>query len=272
MLRFGLLGRSLEHSFSKTLFECLAKKYPLSYENFSVEPDKIGDFFVFAKNNLNGFNITVPYKLKPFEYPEIFGFSEESEKIGAVNTVVVKKDRLMAHNTDHVGFIVPLKNRSFKSALVFGAGGAARAVIYALRNIRVYVFNRTRDKARELVNRFPHVVPVEEPGEVIRDVDLIVNATSIGLHNERFYMLDPYREMNFSGKLFYDLIYNPPMTDFLKIGLKGGAEIINGIYMLIFQAVENIKIWLGRDLTEEVIRCSKSLLQESRTAGISWEF
>ncbi len=268
VLKLGLLGMSLKHSFSKSIFDCLG----MEYINFSVKPEEVKEFFRFALDRLDGFNITVPYKLKPFEFPDLFEFSDEAKVIGAVNTVLVKDGKLHAFNTDHIGFITPIKGRQFRKALLFGAGGAARAVIYSLKSIPVFVYNRTHRKAFELSRLFPNVVPVRDPGEILENVDIVVNATSLGLEGEPFYLLDRWRGSSFRGKLFYDLIYNPPITDFLKIGRDGGADILNGFPMLVFQATENIKIWMEKDLTKEVIECSKSLLPASLMEGFSWEF
>ncbi len=269
MLKWGLLGHPLSHSFSAGLFSCLNRRFNLeaSYENFDIPADRVGEFFHFALKNLDGFNITVPYKLKPFEFPDIFTFDAAALIIGAINTVRVDGSKLMGYNTDFIGFIKPIKKRRFKTVLVFGAGGAARAVIYALHNKKVMIFNRTRKHAEEIARQFNNTAVVENISKALRDADLVVNATSVGLHGEEFYLLRGIKVGDLSGKLFYDLIYNPPITDFLKFGIEHGAEPLNGFKMLLYQAIENIKIWTGKNLEMEVFECSKFLQPVNRMAN-----
>lgn len=261
MLKLGLLGYPLSHSFSARLFSCLNKRFDFSviYENFDVPDKKVREFFHFAVKNLDGFNITVPYKLKPFEYSDLFTFDDAAIKIGAINTVRVTEGKLIGYNTDYIGFIKPIENRRFKTVLVFGAGGAARAVVFALQDKKVLIFNRTRERAEEITRQFKNTIVVEDVTEALKEADLVVNATSVGLHGEEFYLLREIEVGDLSSKLFYDLIYNPQVTDFLKFGTEHGAEVLNGFKMLMYQAIENIKIWTGKSLEMEVFECSKSL-------------
>ncbi len=270
MLRLGLLGHPLAHSFSSSLFSCLNKRFglPVNYENFDIPAEKVGEFFNFAIENLDGFNITVPYKIKPFEFPELFTFDEAAIEIGAINVVRCSPDGLKGYNTDYVGFIKPIEDRAIRTALVFGAGGAARAVIYSLSGKKVLLFNRTREHAEEITKRFKNVIIVKDIQEAMEKADLIVNATTLGLNGEEFYPLREIEIDGLSGKLFYDLIYNPPITDFLKFGIEHGAEVINGFKMLMYQAIENIKIWAGKNLEREVFECSKSLQPVSHMENI----
>ena len=276
MIKVGLLGYPLSHSFSKKLFNCLRDNFGflIEYENFSVPSGEVDQFFQFALENLHGFNITVPYKEKPFERLEIFTIDDVAAKIGAVNVTRRLDGRFEAFNTDHIGFIKPIVNFKFRSALIFGAGGAARAVIYALINHGVEktrVFNRTRERALKLKKKFQLIEVLEERDRkyALLEADIVVNATSLGLLGEAFY---PLRKLDFQpnlqGKIFYDLIYNPPVTDFLRYGNERGAVTINGLKMLLFQAVENIKIWTGENASTEVIKCSEFLQQESPTENI----
>ncbi len=276
MIKVGLLGYPLSHSFSKKLFNCLRDNFGflIEYENFSVPSGEVDQFFQFALENLHGFNITVPYKEKPFEHSEIFKIDEVAAKIGAVNVTKRINGGFEAYNTDHLGFIKPIMNFKFRSALIFGAGGAARAVIYALINHgveKIRVFNRTRERALKLKKKFQLIEVLEERDikDALLEADIVVNATSLGLHEEAFH---PLRNLdlqpNLQDKIFYDLIYNPPVTDFLRYGNERGAMTVNGLKMLLFQAVENIKIWTGENSSTEVIKCSEFLQQENPTENI----
>lgn len=239
--QFGLVGRSLAHSFSaKYLNKRFAElgidaEYRL-YDLSSIE--RIIDFAL--ENKLDGFNVTMPYKQEIMPY--LNSVSDEALTIGAVNTVKVKGDSLIGYNTDCVGFektFMPLlPNFSRKTVLVLGNGGASKSVQYILNkhNIRYIV-----------VSRVPNVNTIgyrEVTEELIKKCRIIVNTTSLGMYPDcDVYPILPYNAI--TGKhILYDVIYNPEVTPFLQFGKDKNAVTVNGLGMLHQQADAALSLWL----------------------------
>jgi shikimate dehydrogenase len=176
-----------------------------------------------------------------------------------VNTIYLKNDKIIGHNTDIDGFELGIKKINYdisnKKIFILGAGGVVPSIIYALNKMKVSeisIANRTREKAENLKNLFDNLKIVEW-GE-IPDFNMIINATSIGLEK------DDKINLNFSSigknKFFYDVIYNPKETNFLKTGKKLGNATENGKLMFIYQAISAFNIWHGVRpmLNDEVIK------------------
>ena len=173
--------------------------------------------------------------------------STEAEKTQSVNTIILKDNNLEGHNTDIAGFAKAIKNLNFnledKKVFILGAGGVAPSIIFALNKMKVskiLISNRTKKKAEDLKSQF-HNLDVLDWGN-ISEFDVIINATSLGLNKETIN-LDFSKFTN--NKLFYDVIYNPSETNFLKAGKKLGNRIENGKLMFIYQAFEAFKLWHG---------------------------
>lgn len=207
-----------------------------------------------------GANVTVPYKEKVIPYVD--SLTDEAQALGAVNTIVVEKDgHLCGHNTDARGFLADLEehNLSLKNsrALVLGAGGSSRAIVYALLKAgcsEVVIFNRTEEKARELANRYKEYFPQaticgrqlsEENLKLSRDFKLVVNTTSVGLtHHDN--EMPWFESVAFApNQVVYDLIYNPNITALLKHAHRHGATTISGLGMLIHQGALAFSLWTG---------------------------
>jgi shikimate dehydrogenase len=195
---------------------------------------------------VNGANVTVPFKKAVI--PFLDKLSAEAKSTQAVNTIYLEDDKLIGHNTDIDGFELGIKkinyNISNKKIFILGAGGVVPSIIYALNKMKVSeisIANRTREKAENLKNLFGEL-KILEWGE-IPDFDMIINATSIGLKK------DDEINLNFSSigknKLFYDVIYNPKETNFLKIGKELGNATENGKLMFIYQAISAFNVWHG---------------------------
>jgi len=244
-MKLGLIGTSLTHSFSKKYFE--QKFENLSLKNHSYELFELKDItelphFLDTNNELRGFNVTFPFKenILPFLdkiYPE-------ANQIGAVNTVSVSwknnKRFLIGHNTDVIGFrksIKPFLANTHERALLLGTGGASKAVRYVLESLGITTL---------LVSRQPKKgeISYEEINEyVIKYHKLIVNCTTLGTFPEVTNKPNiPYPLINESHMLM-DLVYNPELTEFLKLGKEQGASTINGLSMLYIQADEAWRIW-----------------------------
>ena len=207
-----------------------------------------------------GANVTVPYKEKVIPYLD--NLSDEAQAIGAVNTIVVEKNgKLCGHNTDARGFLADLDEHqvSLKNsrALVLGAGGSSRAIVYALLMSgcsEVAILNRTEAKALELADRykkyFPHKAILgqqlsEENIRHAQDFHLVVNTTSVGLGHQSDEM-PWFSSVAFApNQVVYDLIYNPPTTTLLKHAHKHGATTISGLGMLVHQGALAFSLWTG---------------------------
>jgi shikimate dehydrogenase len=242
-LTYGLLGRSLSHSFSKKYFEKkfkLEKLFNHSYLNFEI--DVISDFPKILKlENLKGLNVTNPYKQAVI--PFLTTLSEDAKSIGAVNCISKTNDgKWLGHNTDYYGFsqsIKPFLEPHHNKALILGTGGAAKAVEFALKKIGVEVYFVTTS-TQQNANTFFY----NELNEYIfKAFKLIINCTPLGL----FPKIDvapslPYHFFS-PQHLAYDLIYNPTETLFLKLAKKNGALTVNGHSMLQLQAEKSWEIW-----------------------------
>ena len=197
----------------------------------------------FRKKKISGVNVTVPFKRSVINYLDIL--SSEAEKTQSVNTITLDQNKLIGHNTDIFGFEQAIKKLNFKvcgkKIFILGAGGVVPSIIYALDKMKassIIISNRTKEKAEKLKDQFNKINTLDW-GE-IPDFDLIINATSLGLKNETI-------NLDFSkikkNKLFYDLIYNPGETNFLKEGRKLGNLSENGKLMFVYQACEAFKLW-----------------------------
>jgi len=239
-MKYGLLGRNLAHSFSKTFFEAKFKREALtnfSYVNIQLE--EIEDLkTLLIKESFNGLNVTIPYKESVI--PFLDSLTKEAEKIGAVNTIEFKDGKLIGHNTDHLGFhnsIKPFLENTMERALILGTGGASKAVVYALENIGIDCLTVSR-------NPKEHQLSYSELNEyVFKHHLLIVNCTPVGTSpNIGDCPQIPYGFIN-ENHLVVDLIYNPTETLFLTKAKQQQARILNGKAMLMHQAEEAWGIW-----------------------------
>jgi shikimate dehydrogenase len=240
--RFGLLGRNINYSFSKGYFtEKFSKEHfeGCTYENFDIP--EINYFTELRKNNtdLNGLNVTIPYKetIIPF----LDKLSKNAAQIGAVNTIkFTKKGKLKGYNTDYYGFkksLEPLLQPHHKKALILGTGGASKGVAFALDQLEIaYTFVSREAKENcidySLIN-----------ATTFDNYQIIINCTPVGTSpNIELFPLIPY-EFFTEKHIAYDLIYNPAETQFLARAKTQGAQIKNGLDMLIFQAEKAWEIW-----------------------------
>lgn len=226
-----------------------------------------------SKSSIKGFNVTVPYKEKIIK--GLHRVSSEAKLIGAVNTVFLKKGKLCGANTDAAGFANSLlKDAGFnprgKNALVIGAGGSSRAVLYALGSLgvkKVFVANRTLSRAHVLTRKFSKVfartnfevcsLNVKELKSVLKEVQLVVNTTSVGLKRTDRYFFKASDIPKATAKckiLFFDLIYKPSMTVFLKQAKKRGHRILHGAGMLARQGAKSFELWTGKRAPAELMK------------------
>ena len=241
---YGIVGKKLSHSFSKSYFEKKFKELNLkNYVYYNFEITGVAEFPSIIKNNpdLKGLNVTNPYK--EVIIPYLDELTPEAAEIGAVNCIKIENKKLIGYNTDVYGFgqsIKPFLDTNHQKALILGTGGASKAVAFALKKIGVEVYFVTSSPDKKCLNCFYYS---ELNQIVINAFKLIVNTTPAGMFPDSdAFPAVPYQFLT-SGHLCYDLIYNPEITEFLKRSKAQGAAIINGLSMLHLQAEKSGEIW-----------------------------
>lgn len=238
--KFGLIGKKLDHSFSKAFFEELFQheKLPYSYQNIEISDISLIKS-IFDSKEFSGFNVTIPYKEQIIRYLD--ELSPEAQKIGAVNVISVQNGKLIGHNTDAFGFqqsIKPFLDNRHERAMILGTGGASKAVEYVLKSIGLEVIFISRNPQGE--NQFSY----EEINEnMVNACKMIVNCTPLGTFpnvNEKPKFPSEFLSSN---HFVVDLIYNPTKTLFLQEAEQKGAMILNGYSMLKEQALKAWEIW-----------------------------
>lgn len=256
MTRAFVCGHPIKHSRSPKIHGYWLSHYGLdgSYEALDVAPVDVAAFISgFRDAGFAGGNVTIPHKEAAFAAAA--RRDEAAEMIGAVNTLWLEDGNICGGNTDAEGFAANLDDRATgwddgKPALVIGAGGASRAVLQALksrgfRDIRLV--NRTVGRARELADRFGAGIsahPLAAAGELAGDVGLVVNTTSLGMDKDHDLPLDPGRIAD--GALVTDIVYVPLETPLLAAARWRGLRTVDGLGMLLHQAVPGFERWFGR--------------------------
>lgn len=266
-----VIGHPIQHSLSPVMHNIAFKRLGLDicYIAIDVDPDGI-EYFIkgLRYTNIVGVNVTIPHKTNVIPYLD--ELSEEARILGAVNTIKITKEKLIGYNTDVYGFEKCLEGIDVPecSALLIGAGGAGKAVAYTLCKLNVknlYISNRTEEKAKQLIqfmssvfNREIRFIPFDQL-DTLGPMDIIVNATPLGMKGIREELEIPTSIIG-RHTMAIDLVYNPPITRFLKIASSFKANTLNGIKMLVYQGAASFKIWTGLDppidaMEEAVRRC-----------------
>ena len=242
MRNFGLIGYPLTHSFSKKYFAEKFRKEKITecqYENYELA--SIAEFSQLAKtvNQLEGLNVTVPYKEKVISFLD--GLSAAAAEIKAVNCIRFVGGQKIGYNTDVIGFknsLLPLfRNIKPKQALILGTGGASKAVAYVMKELDIHFHFVSR---RPLEHGYTYKMLTKK---IIEEHQLIVNTTPLGTFPKVETAPDiPYSYLN-NQHILHDLVYNPEETKFLSLGKAQGATIKNGYEMLIGQAEASWNIW-----------------------------
>lgn len=256
-----VIGHPIAHSRSPLIHGTWLAEYGIdgSYEAIDVAPAALPAFFDRLRSGeFTGGNVTIPHKEMVFDLCD--SVDDLARTIGAVNTIVVRDGRIYGTNTDYLGFLgnldagAPHWSEGVTDALVIGAGGAARAVLVALRErLRgtVHVLNRTLANAQALVaeidgpfeahsfDAFPALAP---------RIGLVVNTSSVGMHGSRFDWLD--MSLLSPGTLVTDIVYAPLVTPLLADAQARGLPVVDGLGMLLHQAVPGFAAWFG--VTPEV--------------------
>ena len=262
IFKLGVIGNPIEHSLSPFIHSRFARKEGLNidYKAYRVEQGDFNGFIseFFSDKYAKGLNVTLP--LKNLAATNIKGnLSNEAKFINAVNTIIKKDKQFFLESTDGSGFIDDLHKKSInpegKKILILGAGSAVESILYKLYNSRpehITIVNRTKEKAENLKKLFKNIEIIEW-GE-IPNFDISINATSIGLKKDDHINLD--FTLISKNSFFYDVIYNPRETNFLKTGKSLGGTTLNGKLMFIYQALSAFNIWHGIEpsVNEDVIK------------------
>lgn len=245
MIKLGLIGFPLGHSFSKNYYINKFENENITNIDYDLYPVKDMQSFEELYNldsDYRGFNVTIPHKLAVI--PLLTELSDEAKKIGAVNCITIKKEGtktiLKGYNTDAYGFeesLKPLLKTQHKRALVLGNGGAAKAVFYTLEKLNIPYLIVSRTKANG------DITYEEINAEIMETHQIIINCSPVGTFpNVDDCPAIPYEHIT-KDHILYDLIYNPEETMFLKKGKIMGSQIKNGYEMLMLQAEKNWDIW-----------------------------
>jgi shikimate dehydrogenase len=260
MKKFLVVGNPIDHSLSPALHNYWIKSNAIDaiYEKQKLNEDELEQLILQVKEKkINGINVTVPFKKAII--PFLDELSIEAESTQSVNTIYLKDEKVVGHNTDIIGFETSIEKSKFnvfnKEVLILGAGGVVPSIIFALSKMKVSkikISNRTKEKAENLKKLFKNIEIIEW-GEV-PNFDVIINATSIGLKKDDYIKLD--FSLISKNTLFYDVIYNPRETNFLKNGKSLGSITLNGKLMFIYQALSAFNIWHGIEphVNEDVIK------------------
>jgi shikimate dehydrogenase len=258
--KLAVIGDPIAHSLSPVLQSFLIRHFalPFTYEALKIRTNELPKMMQRLRNGeFRGINVTIPHKQAVL--PFLDEVEETAGRLGAANTIAAEENKLIGFNTDVTGFLHSLEAAGIllrgKNVFVLGAGGAARAVVFALLKTgaqKIFLCNRRADRADAVLaafandNRLQNVRWPERLNWLQNNkIDVVINATSMGMHpqlNE-----SPLPPAAFSPYMIaFDLIYNPPATAFLRDAARAGAKTANGLGMLIEQGVAALEIWSQR--------------------------
>ena len=246
---------------SPIIFSKVLKRIGLksAYVPFRVDPDRIGSALQSIKVlNIAGASITIPFKEKVIPYLDVL--SEGANIIGAINTIVCNKDILKGYNTNAIGFMDALNDSGFdvegKSALVFGTGGAAKAIVFVLNWLRttsIFVAGRSREKTLQMVDRFGgEAVSLYDLKNQTLAVDIVVNATSVSNSNECSKMSTLLKTLRIKNcELVVDLNYGRSENFWQDLARRNGSSFMDGLSSLAYQCRRTLALWTGIQVPPE---------------------
>lgn len=256
-----IIGDPVSHSLSPAMhtagYEALDIAHEYRFTSKRVKPEDLpATVETFRQEPIHGVAITIPHKETIMQYLD--EIDETAKIIGAVNTVVNENGVLKGYNTDWLGVVTPLQNMTDitgKKVAILGAGGAARAAVYGLskHGAQLAIFNRTSDKASALAAEFSMAAYPIEALEKVKNMDIIFNATSLGMapHEQETPLS---KEFMSSAQIVFDAIYTPYETRLLKEARAQGAQVIHGLDMLLEQGIAQFKLFTGHDAPQGVMR------------------
>jgi 3-dehydroquinate dehydratase / shikimate dehydrogenase len=262
---YGVAGDPVSHSLSPAIMNAAFRRENVNAVYLTLHAKTLKDLLTCVREiPIHGVSVTMPYKESILSHLD--NTDSHSTKIGACNTVVRAQDgKLYGFNTDAAGIVRPLERRlpTLESAriLVLGAGGAARAAVFGLkeRGAEVYILNRTPGPAKKLA-RQARARTLKRADLKKLAFDVIINATPVGMGNTRE---TPLQDKEINARYVFDMVYDPPETRLLKLARERGAQIIPGVEMFVHQAARQFEIWTGKPAPwDEMLRVVLLALQE----------
>jgi 3-dehydroquinate dehydratase/shikimate dehydrogenase len=264
---FGIMGQPVSHSLSPAIHNAA---FAAANTNAVYVPMEVQDAKSFMRRmahpktreldwKLRGLSVTAPHKSTVIQYLD--EIDPTAKEIGAVNTIVAKDNQLFGYNTDAEAFISPMRARlgDLRDArcAVIGSGGAARAVLWALRKAgaEATLVARNRERANDLAQRFKAACPARRP-ETFSAFDVVINATPMGTRGPTIAETPVTAEQLRGVRMAYDLVYNPSDTRFLREARAAGCKTLGGIEMLLAQGVEQFKLWTGCEPDQTAMRAA----------------
>jgi len=280
MLYSALIGHPVGHSVSPILFNYLAKQVNLEYSHLKIDLSNKNKLRSGLKSLVElgfcGVNVTLPYKLDVMEH--LNRISREARKIGAVNTVTFKKGKILGYNTDAEGALMAIEFKlkpinSNDQVLILGSGGAARAIAFALyqKTKKIIILSRNISEAKALsfdISR-GKIIYIKLTDFNIKEqlelANVIINATPVGMHPDKGEIINRsiWKKVDVKNKFFFDAVFNPYMTSFLKMAESGGARVCSGMYMMIFQGIKAFSLWTGVKLSNIKVEEINDILKKS---------
>ena len=258
MKTYGLIGEKLGHSLSPEIHQYIFNRYGIKgfYSLYEIERENIDKALESMRAlGIEGVNITIPYKENFLNKVDFL--SKEAQEIGAINVLKIEKNRISGYNSDYYGFIRLLERGKIeikdKKCVVLGTGGGAKAIIVALKDLgakEIVVVSRSREgKVEKLKERFTYINVATYEDKI--DGDVIVNCTPVGMY-PNIDISPVSEEVVKRFESVVDIIYNPLQTKFLYFAEKNGIKNIDGLFMLIEQAIKAEEIWQDREFDKEL--------------------
>lgn len=283
---YNVIGNPIDHTISPQIHNTLNRVLKINsiYVPVKIEKENLNTAIKgFISSGISGFNVTVPYKKDIIDF--LYKMDNTAKYIGAVNTVKNINGKLYGYNTDADGFIKSLKieteldDLSMKKVIIFGSGGTSMAVITGLikEGVKdISLINRTYEKAERLMRKFnliydkkiinAYSLKDEIKNKLTFDSDIIINTTSVGMTPNTMESIIENRNSFKKGQIVYDVIYTPSQSRFLGFAKSQGCKTINGLGMLIYQAISAYEIWndikISDKLSKKLIKLFKKNFQE----------
>jgi 3-dehydroquinate dehydratase/shikimate dehydrogenase len=265
---YGVVGDPISHSLSPAIMNAALRRENVNGVFLALNAKSLKDLLACVREiPIHGLSVTMPYKEAILPYLD--NTDPHTSKIGACNTVVRSQEgKLYGFNTDTSGVVRPLEQRmplSDVRVLVIGAGGAARAAVFGLkeRGAQVFIMNRSAAAAQKLA-RQAKARTIKRPDLKKLDFDVIINATPVGMGNTRE---SPLNADEIKAKIVFDMVYDPAETRLLQLAKERGAEIIPGAEMFVHQAARQFEIWTGKPAPrEDMLRIVNLALAERAAA------
>ncbi len=260
---YGIIGDPIAHSLSPVMHNAAFEKLELDavYLAFRVSKDELENAIRGAKSlGISGLNVTIPLKEKSLSFVDA---EEVAKKIGAINTIDFSSNVALGYNTDGIGSLRVLKETvgeiKGKKVLILGAGGAAKAISFYLddEGAKVTIANRTKERAAQLASNLRNADYIGLDTDTLtkrsKDSDILINATSVGMHPHEDTTL-VNADMMHPDLVVFDVVYNPMETKLLKEAKRAGVKrIVNGVKMLVYQGAASFKIWIKEEPPIEVM-------------------